>query len=312
MVNQVDWISCGNLIMNTFADANPLPQVLVTGATGNTGSVLLDLLMGSAIKPVAALSCRDAKSRLPESSSYRLCDYDQASQVSAALDGIDTVFLLLPFDEMMVRWGEQFVEQARQQDVRFIVRLSGLLAAPDCDSKMGRLHGQIDESVKNSGIPYCILRCNSFMQNFTGIYRSMIRRGALSLPEGDASSGFMDTGDIAAVAAHIIKNPEPHINRVYDLSGPEALSNEQAVEIISEVIGNPVRYRAMSEAEARRVYEKLGISSWRCEVFESLSRFIRGGNAGNVTDTVEELLGRPPRDFRDFVECNRRCFTKSG
>ena len=295
--------------MNLFTHEGPLTRVLVTGATGNAGSALLNELSGSGIELVAALTREDAKSRLPEFSSYRLCDYDKAFQVSAALDGIDAVFLLLPFDEKMVRWGEQFVELARQQDVRFIVRLSGLLAAPDCGSKMGRLHGQIDESVKRSGISYCILRCNSFMQNFSGVYRNMIRRGTLSLPEGDARSGFIDTGDIAAVAAHIIKNPGPHINRVYDLSGPESMSNIQAVEIISAVIGNPVHYRAMSKAEVRRVYEKIGISSWRSEVLDSLSRFIREGHAGRVTDTVEKLLGRQPGSFRDFAERNRRCWT---
>jgi hypothetical protein len=81
------------------------------------------------------------------------------------------------------------------------------------------------------------------------------------------------------------------------------------VEIISAVIGNPVHYRAMSEAEVRRVYEKLGISSWRSEVLESLSRFIREGHAGRVTDTVEKLLGRQPGTFRDFAERNRQCWT---
>lgn len=295
--------------MNSFTDDSPLTRVLVTGATGNTGSALLNELSGSRIELVAALSCEDAKSRLPESSSYRLCDYDNASQVSAALFGIDAVFLLLPFEEKMVRWGEQFIEQAGRRGVRFIVRLSGLAAALDSGSRMGQLHGQIDMSVKSSGIPWCILRCNSFMQNFTGIYRGMIRRGVLSLPEGNARSAFIDTGDIAAVAAQILNHPEQHINRVYDLSGPENLSNTQAVEILSEVTGNPVRYRAMSEAEVRRVYEKLGISSWHSEVLESLSRFIRKGHAAKVTDTVEKLLGRQPGSFRDFVKRNRECWT---
>jgi uncharacterized protein YbjT (DUF2867 family) len=294
--------------MNSFANASPLSRVLVTGATGNTGSALLGELRGFAFEPVAALSCENAKSHLPESCHYRLCNFNETSQVSAALDGIDAVFLLLPFDEKMVGWGECVVEQAKEQNVRFIVRLSGLAAALNCGSKMGQLHGQIDEALKRSGIPYCILRCNSFMQNFTGIYRGMIRRGVLSLPEGDARSGFIDTGDIAAVVAHIIKNPGPHVNRVYDLSGPELLSNTQAVEIISTVIGNPVRYRAMSEAAVRQAYDKLGISTWRSDVLESLSRFIREGNAEQLTNTVEKLLGRPPMSFREFAERHRNCW----
>jgi uncharacterized protein YbjT (DUF2867 family) len=295
--------------MNSFTHEGPLTRVLVTGATGNTGSALLNELSGSGIELVAALSCEEAKSRIPETCNYRLCNFDNAAQVGASLDGIDAVFLMLPFNEKMVIWGEQFVQQARRRGVRFIVRLSGLAAALDSGSRMGQLHGQIDESVKTSGIPWCILRCNSFMQNFTGIYRSMIRHGVLSLPEGNARSAFINTGDIAAVAAQIFKNPEPHIHRVYDLSGPQILSNRQAVEIISEVIGSPVCYRAMSETEVRQIYERLGVSSWRSEVLDSLSRFIREGHAGKLTDSVEKLLGRQPETTRDFVERNRRCWT---
>jgi uncharacterized protein YbjT (DUF2867 family) len=139
----------------------------------------------------------------------------------------------------------------------------------------------------------------------------MIRHGMLSLPEGNARSAFIDTDDIAAVAAQILKHPAPHMGRVYDLSGPELLSNQQAVEILYGVIGTPVRYRPMSEAEARQAYDKLGISAWRSEIFESLSRFIREGHAGQLTNTVEELLGRKPGSFQDFAERNRQCWIKA-
>jgi uncharacterized protein YbjT (DUF2867 family) len=294
------------LVSSTFTDDPSLKRVLVTGATGNTGASLLGELQGTGIEPVAALTSEDAKSRLPFSCEYRLCNYDDASQAAAALDGIDAVFLLIPFNEKMVAWGERFIEQALRRGVRFVVRLSGLAAAPDCESKMGRLHGRIDEFLKSSEIPWCILRCNAFMQNFTGAYRGMIRRGVLCLPEGNARSAFVDTRDIAAVTAHILNNPAPHINRVYDLSGPESLSNDQAVKIISAACGNPVRYKAMSEAEVRRAYHKLGISPWHMEVLESLSRFIRGGHADEPTGTVEALLSRPPATFRRFAQSHRR------
>lgn len=291
--------------MNPCTDTDTPARILITGASGNTGLALLRELSASGIQPVAAVTSETTRDRIPSDVEYRLFNFANTSRIAAALEGIDAVYLLIPFNEQMVDWGAHFVEQARKQGVRFILRLSGLAAALGSGSRMGQLHGQIDQSVKDSGIPWCILRCNSFMQNFTGHYRGMIRRGVLSLPEGDARSAFIDTGDIAAVAAKIINNPAPHTGHVHDLSGPEILSNEQAVEIISAVIAAPVCYRPMSDAEARKVYSKLGISDWRINVFESLNRFIREGHAGKVTGAVEELLGRKPGSFRDFAERSR-------
>jgi len=276
--------------------------VLVSGATGNTGSALLNELQGSGQELIAALTSADRKALLPDFCGYRLCNYDEDSQLSAALKNVDAAFLLVPFNEKMVDRGIRFVGHARRRNLRFILRLSGLAAAPDCGSKMGALHGRIDEAVKSSGISYCILRCNSFMQNFTGIYRGMIRRGILALPEGNAKSAFIDTRDIAAVAANILKSPSPHIGQVYDLTGPESLSNAQAVNIISSVTGLPVRYRAISDVETRQAYDRLGISPWRQEVLESLSRFIREGHAEKPTNTAEAILGRRPETFRSFAE----------
>lgn len=295
--------------MTNFCTHDRLPaRVLVTGASGNTGSALLRELSASGIQPVAAVSSEAARSHIPDGCEIRLFKYGNTSQIAAALEAIDTVYLLIPFNEKMVDWGAHFVQQAREQGVRFILRLSGLAAAPDSSSRMGQLHGRIDRFVKDSGIPWCILRCNSFMQNFSGHYRGMIRHGVLSLPEGNARSAYIDTGDIAAVASQIINNPVPHMGRVYDLGGPEILSNKQAVEIISAVIGAVVRYRPISDVEAREAYHTMGISSWRREVFESLSRFIREGHAGQLTDATEKLLGRKPACFKDFAERHRQCW----
>jgi len=294
--------------VDEFPEGRDIKTVLVTGATGNTGRSLVKALLGSSIEPIAALRSENSSLRLPENCSYRLCDFDRPDQLGPALQGIDAVFLLLPFHEKMVARAERFVAEATKNDVRFIVRLSGLGAAPDCGSQMGQLHGAIDACVKMSGIPWCILRCNSFMQNFSGHYRGMIRRGVLMLPEGDARSAFIDTRDIAAVAAHILARPSDHINQVYDLTGPTSLSNAGALEIISEVIGRKVLYRAISDAEARAAYARLGVPAWRVDVLESLSRYIRAGHADRPTGTVEAILGRPPGTFPDFARRHRDCW----
>jgi len=246
---------------------------------------------------------------LPAGCERRAFSYGDIEQVASAMAGIDGLFLLVPFDEQMVAWSEQVVAEAVRQGVKFIVRLSGLGAAVDCASAMGALHGQIDERVRASGIDYCILRCNSFMQNFTGHYGGMIRRHRLiALPEGDARSCFIDTADIAAVAARIFRESQLHSGQVYDLTGPEALTNAEAADIISSVITEPVVYRAVSDEQTGNSYRKLGLSPWHIATLMSLSRYIRQGHAAQSTETVQQILGRPPADFRSFAQRHRACW----
>ena len=285
-----------------------LRRVLVTGASGNTGSALLEALAGSGIERLAATRGEGTQRRLPEGCGQRILHYGNAYETAKALEGVDAAFLLVPFHEDMVAWGRQFTDLARQQGLRFILRLSGLAAAPDCASKIGALHGAIDEYARDSGILCCILRCNAFMQNYSGLYRHMIRRGLLCLPEGDARSAMIDTGDIAAAAARILADPAPHAGRVYDLNGPEPLSHARAVDIVSGVAGFRVRYRAISPSEARQSYLRYGIPPWHIGVLDSLGRFIRQGNAALADHTTEELLGRPPTRFREFAERHRDCW----
>lgn len=284
-------------------------RILITGATGNIGAATLALLKGRSVERVAAISGATRQLDVTAGTECRVCNYNDERQVAEALQEVDGALLLVPFDEDMVTWGTRFVEAARRAGVGFILRISGLAAAPDCPSKMGQLHGQIDEAVKASGVPYCILRCNSFMQNFSGVYRYMIRKkGVLSLPEGDARASLVDTADIGEVAAVILADPSPHFGRTYDLDGPNALSNSDAVNIISSVTGRCIEYRPISAEEACRTYEKLGVSGWRIDVLDSLSRFIRDGHADRSGQTLQKLLRRPPRTFERFSRDTHECW----
>lgn len=284
-------------------------RILVTGATGNIGSAVLATLAELDVDVIAGLSGENRRAKMPPGISYRVCNFRDEEQLEQALHGVDSVFLLMPFTEYMVAWGEQFVQAAAGAGVSFILRLSGLAAAADSDSAMGRLHGQIDEAVRASGVPRCVLRANAFMQNFSGLYRGMLRKtGALYLPEGDARLNFIDTRDIASAAARILIKPEAHMSETYDLDGPEDLGNEDAVRIISEVVGTRFEYRPIPAAQANASYRDVGISAWKIEVLDSLERFIRDGNAARQSKALGELLGRQPTTFEQFVRDYSSCW----
>lgn len=289
--------------------ANLPGRVLITGATGNIGSVVLTSLGAMELDVIAGLSDESRQADVPTGSACRVCNLEDEEQIENALQGVDSVFMLVPFTEHMVASGERFVRAAADAGVGFVLRLSGLAAATNSDSAMGRLHGQIDEAVRTSGVPYCVLRANAFMQNFSGLYCGMMRKtGALYLPEGDARLNFIDTRDIGNAAARILAEPIAHAGRTYDLDGPEALRNEDAVHLISKVAGTRFEYRPIPAAQANASYRKVGISDWKVEVLDSLEQFIRDGNAARQSAALGELLGRPPATFAEFAHDYRSCW----
>lgn len=281
-------------------------RLFVSGSSGHVGSAVLRELMLQArpdagIEIIAGVSGLGHTSEPPTGVHWRLCPYGDRDQMLRALEGVDAAFMMIPFGGQMQGWGRQFVDCARHQGVRFIVRLSGLAASPDSGSAMGRLQGQVDEVLRQSGIDYCILRCNSFMQNFRGMYRPMIQRGTLALAHGEACISFIDTDDIGSVAASILLNPRGHSSATLDLHGPQALSNEEVIRCISGITGRDLRYVPITEEKSARGYRRAKLPDWEVEVFLSLDKYLRDGHGQGSGQLLEQLLGRSAGSFESFA-----------
>ncbi|WP_157976615.1 NmrA family NAD(P)-binding protein [Parahaliea mediterranea] len=278
------------------------PTLLVMGARGQVGSAVLAGLLDDSVNraEVRVIAAHSGSRALPAGCDLRCAPLDDSDALLRALEGVDRAFLMVPFGAAMVERGARFVEAARQQGVGFIVRLSGLAAGLDSASAMGRWQGAVDAELIGSGIDYCILRCNSFMQNFAGLYRPMLLRGRLALAQGAGRSCFIDTEGIGRAAATVLLSPAAYSNTVLDLHGPEALDNGQAVAIIGAASGRAIEYRPISEARARAGYQRAGLPDWEVDVFASLDRFLAADGGVGPAATLRQLLGREPTCFSEF------------
>ncbi len=277
-------------------------SALITGSTGNVGSAIVEGLSQAdcELKVIAATSGRNISLQDGTPIEHRSCPYGDRQKIMGALEGIDRVFLMIPFGANMVQWGRTFVECARNSNVSFIVRLSGLSASPDSQSLMARIQGEVDDIVRQSGIDYCILRCNSFMQNFSGMYRSMIRVGKLGLAHGDAGVSFIDTRDIAGVAVKALCSPGYFSQLTLDLHGPRALSVAEVVECISAATNKKLRYVELTKERARMGYQRANLDAWEIEMFTSLDTYLRQGYGAGDSAALKQILGRDGRDFESF------------
>lgn len=264
--------------------------ILVTGSTGQTGSVVARLLVD------AGMSVRTV-SRRPGPGVQRF-DWHDPSNHAAAVAGIERMYLVAPIGvadpEPIVR---PFVELAVAQGLRRVVLLSSSATAPS-DSGLGALHRLVTELAPE----WAVLRPSWFMTNFVGDHPVArgLRCGTVTTATGEGRIGFVDVRDVAAVAAHLLLRDEPP-NADYVITGPEALSYAEVCDVISRWTGRPIRHVAVSTCERARQIATSGVPADFAELLARMDEAISRGSEDRVTDTVERLTGRPARSLVDFL-----------
>ncbi len=282
--------------------------ILITGATGTVGSEVVKQLLSAKgerknIK-VAARSSNDSTFRNLGVQGLEL-DYNKPDTLSAALSGVDKLFLLTPFQSNMVDLTSNLVNEAKRAGVKYIVKQS-VLGADDSEQAItpSRLHRQAEKVIEESGIPFTFLRPNFFMQNFVTFYSNFIKtQGAFYVPAGDAKASFVDVRDIAAVAVQALgKNGESkHVGKAYDITGAEALSYGEAAEILSKELAKKVNYVNISDEDTRKGMKDMGADEWTINSMIELFGIARAGYLSEISTAVEQVTGNKPTTFSQFA-----------
>jgi len=279
-----------------------MSKVFVADAAGFTGAALLEALEEKGVAAVAGV-CESGSGSAPEGWSGEVRKYalGNPAVLAGAMAGCDALFLAPPFDETMARSGSVAVEAARQAGIGYIVLLSRYGASSDAHWRLGREVGMIDQFVEDSGIPFTVLRANTFMQKFSTLLAGEVRSGRVPLPEEAYAVSYLDAGDAAACAARLFADREGHENRTYALTGPEGLGGAEVAARIAGATGKAMAYESVDEDAFIALLDAAGLSEWQRNMEVSLSRVVKLGMMGNVTGAVEFLAGRPARPFAEFA-----------
>jgi len=275
--------------------------IVVTGATGNVGRPLVAELVAAGAE-VRAVS-RDPKSAgLPAEVKV----FDTAA---AAIPGATALFL-----NSRALQGEMasVVAQARQQGGIRLVALSAINADDDFSRQPSRYRGdrntEADHLAAGSGLPWVSLRPSVFVTNFAGMWSGQIRAGdVVNGPYAAASSAPIVEADIAAVAARALLSDDLLGQRI-PLTGPQALTNTEMVDIIGSVLHRALHYDEIPVDLVRQRFVSLGFPAEFGAAYVALLATTLGGPA-EVTDSIEKILGRPAVTFEQWVRDHISLFT---
>lgn len=270
--------------------------ILVLGATGTTGTAVVE-----ALRDTRGLTIRTATpdATAATGAAHRRFDWFDATTWPAALDGVDRLYLLAPVGHAdPVTVVAPFAELAVRSGVRRVVMLSSSAVASG-DPGLGA----VDALVRATFPEWEILRPSWFMQNFVGhhpLAESIRTTGEFITAAGDGRLPFIDPRDIGRSAAALLSAERPSAGE-HILTGPQALSYDEAAAVMSEVTGRRVTHRAVApERYVERLVEA-GYDRDFAAGLVALDVLVATCGQAQVTDTVLRLTGTPPRTFEAFL-----------
>ena len=283
-------------------------MILLTGATGTTGSATVQQLRTANV-PFRLMTRDLARARALFGDGLDLVegDFAQPETLDAAFDGIERLSLLCAFSESMVQLELSALAAAKRADIKHVVKMSAIKAAPDAPTTIRRSHGIIEQRINESGIAYTHLWPNAFMQNFRRFAPFIRDQGVFYAPVGDARISLVEIADVAAVTVAALTE-DGHEGLTYEITGPEAISYGECAATLSELLDKPVRYEAVSDAAAHQALVDAGIPATAADALIEIDRLFREGFGAPVTDVVQRVTGRQPRSFRDFARDNAALF----
>ena len=258
--------------------------ILILGATGKTGRRIAKQLEAGG-QPV----------RLGSRGATPPFDWEDQSTWAATLDGVHAAYLSFQPDLAVpgaLETIEAFTDLAVKSGVSKLVLLSG----------RGEVEAeQAERVVQNSGLDWTILRASWFCQNFSEAhFLEPIQQGELALPVGNIAEPFVDVEDIAEVAVAALTQPG-HAGQLYELTGPRALTFAEAVAEIARATHRDINFVAVPPDAYRHALEQAQLPAELIDLVLYLFTTVLDGRNTPVTDGVQRALGRPARDFSEYV-----------
>ncbi|WP_427135570.1 SDR family oxidoreductase [Pseudarthrobacter sp. S9] len=274
------------------------PELAVTGSTGQLGAMVARLL-AQAGSPQRLL-VRDAgrAPALPDAAPV-VFTYSDPELARESLDGVKTLFMVSAAEaEDRLQQHYTFVDAAAAAGVRHIVYTSFFGAAPDATFTLARDHFATEQRIKSSGMDYTFLRDNFYM-DFLPLLAG--EDGVIRGPAGDGVMAAVARADIARSAVTVLREPDLHVRRSYNLTGPEDISLARAAEILTAGTGRTISFHNETLEEAYASRASYGAPPWQVDAWVSTYTAIAAGEMAGPTSAVHELTGREPLGLAQFL-----------
>ncbi len=283
------------------------PTILVTGATGKTGSAVALQLLRTGWPVRAVVHVADARSELlrKEGAEVVIADLFDPEQLLESMRGTSRAYYCPPWHPYMLQSAMAFAVAARQARLEAVVGLSQWLASPSHPSLATRQNWLVDHMFSMlPGVAHVIVNPGFFADNYLRLIGFAAQLGIFPMPTGASRNAPPSGEDIARLAVAALIAPERHAGRTYRPTGPVLLSARDMAAILQRVLRRRVRHVDMPMWMFLKAARTLGISAFeQSGVRRYIEEHRRGAfEAGAPTNDVHEVTGQAPEDFETIAQ----------
>jgi NAD(P)H dehydrogenase (quinone) len=270
-------------------------MIVVTGATGQLGRLVITELLERVPASEIAAAVRDPGSAAALAGmgvTLRACDYDHEATLADAFEPGDRVLLISSNNFVnSVAQHTAVVHAARTHGVELLAYTS-LLNAADSPLIVAQAHRGTEPVIRESGLPYTLLRNNLYTEHFVPFARQALSSGTFSSCTGDGRVASASRRDLATAAAVVLTEPG-HAGETYELSGDVAWSNADLVGSLSTLAKTEVNLLELTPEEQQQAIVSSGFPEPVANVFVNTYEGIADGQLAHTDGTLKRLIGRP-------------------
>ncbi len=278
--------------------------ILVTGATGKLGSIVVESLLERGLAGQLAVSVRNparASAYQERGIDVRQGDFDVPTSLTRAFAGVDKILIISADsdNETRIRQHKTAVRAAQEAGVRFIVYTS-ISNASHNPLGLAEVHRTTEEAIRATGIPFAFLRNNWYLENELGFVQAAMAGAPITTSAGKGRIGWAFRADYAQAAAAVMAG-SGHENAIYELSGPLA-TYEDFAGALSQMLGHPVPVNHVDDAAYGQSLTAAGLPGFLVQIFVGYAAKIREGALAVESHDFQKLLGRPATPLREALQ----------
>src|SRR5882672_793477 len=286
--------------------------ILVTGAAGKLGAVgrtVTSLLLERGL-PVRAMVRREddrAAALRAAGAEVVVGDLLEPADVLRVVRGCRRVYFGMSVSPGYLEASVTMTAVAREVGVDALVNMSQMTVSQmsihnTTPSPQQRQHWLSEQALAWSGLPVVTIRPTMFLESFLPLTAHSVRdRGRIELPFGRGKTSPVAAADVARVVATVLADPEPHLGRIYELTGPRSQDMHGVAREFSDALNREVTYSDIPEEEWERGIKKWGVPEHLTRHLVAMGELHRAGRYDRLSDGVERVTGRPAISVREFV-----------
>jgi NAD(P)H dehydrogenase (quinone) len=289
-------------------------KILITGATGSLGSIVVKLLKEKTNVENLTVLTQYQTNELAlqygnEGIEVKIGDYANSESLENAFSGIDILYFVSGRDDdKRSQLHKNVVEAAKKVGVKHILYTSGVWKEDNKPSPLATLidsHQQTENALIASGITYTILRHNLYaevIEMLIGNKSQLLKTKTIYLPTANGLASFVPKKDLAEAEVNILMNPSAYANRILEFNGSEQITFSEIAKIISNTVREHINYISPEVIEFEVKMNKIGLPNHVIEILRSFSLAIAQGEFDQQSNDLEKVLGRKTKPLSEFLK----------